>query len=118
MRESNPMTLEPETLALLAGLPGEDLVIRGLEDLGRGESASIEALLVLMAKPRMMAGGFPRLEELTGPPTPDLELRLYRRLGEVGDENPYGTYNSLKTRLSSFLSALEARGHREREANR
>ena len=102
-----------ETISQLAGLPGEDLILRGLEDLGRGESGSIEALLVLMAMPRMVEGGFPWLEERNGAPPLDLELRLYRRLSECGEEDSYGAYNSLKARLSSFLSALELRRNRE-----
>jgi hypothetical protein len=65
----------------------------------------------------MMPCGFSWLEELAGPSPPDIELRLYSRLGEAGNEDPYGTYNSLKATISSFLSALEVREKRERAAN-
>lgn len=116
MRQPNHMSLVRHSPDLLAGLPGADLVARGLEDLGRGETESIEALLVLMAAPRMRPCGFPWLKE-PADPSPELELRLYRRLGESGDEAPYGTYNSLRATLSSFLSALEVRANRDGAAD-
>jgi hypothetical protein len=87
----------------LLALPGGDLVMQGLEDLGSGRNESVEALLVQIARPRLTAAGLvvPGLER------EDAELALYRRLSLDGDEDPYARYNSLLRRIVSCAAALE-----------
>jgi hypothetical protein len=86
-------------------LPGADLVQRGLDDAAAGQE-SIEALLVEIAAPRLHALGLPVPDSLNGK---DSELRLYARLGLSGALDPYGEYNALLRRLTSFVHALERR---------
>jgi hypothetical protein len=93
----------------LAGLPGADLVLRGLEDLARGE-ATPEAALIEVARTRLRALGVPAPE--AGEAGADAELRLYERLGaRHPDRDPYVLYCAWLDQLASFLSALG----RERE---
>ncbi len=88
-----------------AGLPGEELVLKGLSDLRAGRE-SIESLLVQI--------GWPRLSEL-GAPLPETELNadpertLYRTLGELHGNEAHSKYNSLVRELVSFERALERR---------
>lgn len=92
----------------LHALPGGDIVMRGLQDLARGASDTVEALLVQIARPRLLAAGV----EVPGPAREDAELALYRRLAEDGTADPYATYNSLLRRLVSCAAALEHDLHR------
>ena len=86
----------------LAGLPGEELVRKGLLDLDAGE-VTVEACLVSIASPRLRRTGFlPTKTKLV----PDAELTLYGLLGKTEDD-PYGRYNSLLRRLVSFEHALD-----------
>lgn len=82
-----------------AGLPGEELVVEGLADLGRGE-LTVAALLVAI--------GAPRLREL-GHPVPDVpdrpELRLYALLAQEHGDAAHSRYNALVRRLVSFERA-------------
>lgn len=89
----------------LDDLPGADLVQRGLDDAAAGRE-SVEALLVEIAAPRLRELG------LAAPDSPDgadAELRLYAQLGQNGGADPYGEYNALLRRLTSFIHALEHR---------
>ena len=90
------------TLDQLAGLPGEELVRKGLIDLDAGE-VTVEACLVSIASPRLRRCGFLPVET---PLVPDAELTLYALLGKT-EEDPYGRCNSLLRRLVSFEHALD-----------
>jgi hypothetical protein len=85
----------------LERLPGGDLVAKGLEDLARGQ-ATIEALLVSVAAPRLRAAGLPVAKEL-----PRAEHRLYEELARPDPDSAHSRYNALLRRLTSFESALE-----------
>ena len=92
------------TLAIdqLTGLPGEELVRKGLVDLKAGE-VTIEACLASIAGPRL------RQRELLANDAvlvPEAELTLYQLLGKT-EEDPYSRYNSLLRRLVSFEHALD-----------
>jgi hypothetical protein len=86
----------------LMGLPGEELVRKGLADLGSGKVTE-EACLVSMASPRLRDCG---LLSADASLVADAELTLYRLLGEHA-EDPYSSYNSLVRRLVSFEHALD-----------
>jgi hypothetical protein len=92
------------TLALdqLSGLPGEELVRKGLTDLGSGRVTE-EACLVSMASPRLRDCGLLAAETSL---VADAEMTLYRLLGQH-EEDPYSSYNSLVRRLISFEHALD-----------
>jgi len=86
----------------LAGLPGEELVRKGLVDLNAGELTA-EACLVSIASPRLRQRGL-----LSGGAAlvPDAELVLYQLLGKA-EGDAYSRYNSLLRRLVSFEHALD-----------
>jgi len=92
------------TLALdqLSGLPGEELVRKGLTDLGSGRVTE-EACLVSMASPRLRDCGLLAAETSL---VADAEMTLYRLLGQHA-EDPHSSYNSLVRRLISFEHALD-----------
>ena len=82
------------------GLPGGDLVAKGLDDLGEG-TESMEALLVSI--------GAPRLEHLgidVPAPLDDPEHRLYRMLAAGDPDSAHGRYNALIRELVSFERAF------------
>lgn len=88
----------------LEDLPGAELILPGLEDLHRGRSETVGALLVAIASIRLTEAGidFPRSHLVSQP-----ELTLYGRLqGERDDAYHY--YNALLGSLNSFCNALEA----------
>lgn len=87
-------------------LPGADLVLGGIADVERGETTTIASLLVQIAAPRLRRVGLP-IPKFDGPQ--DAEQRLYERIGQSGALDPYGEYNALLRRLSSFAQALERR---------
>lgn len=91
----------------LAGLPGSDLVVRGIEDLASGRTTA-EAALVEIARTRL------RALDLPVPPAPqaatDAALRLYALLGaRHPDRDPYVLYGAWLEQLASFLSAAGQR---------
>jgi hypothetical protein len=88
----------------LSGLPGGDLVARGLEDLASA-SETVEALLVSIADSRLRDAGIPVVA-----PLPDAEHRLYERLAREDPDSAHSRYNALLRRLTSFESALECVG--------
>jgi hypothetical protein len=87
----------------LRALPGGDIVMQGLRDLAAGTTDSIEALLVNIARPRLLAAGL----EIPGTARENSELALYSRLSAAGAEDPYAAYNSLLRRVVSCAAALE-----------
>lgn len=91
------MTINPR-------LPGADLVAAGLRDL-EAQGVTIEALLVLIASPRLTAAGIQVPESTIDPAVAGLEL--YRLLGEEYGTEAHSRYNVLIQRLVSFECALE-----------
>ena len=97
---------------LIAGLPGEDLVRRGLADYRAGR-CSAESYLVQIARPRFEFCGLLPPENLAA--TTELELELYRLLRqESGDA--YSRYNALLRELISFEMALDRRVREAKQA--
>jgi hypothetical protein len=86
-------------------LPGEDLVEKGLRDLGRGEETG-EALLVSIGAPRLRAAGV----EVPQNTFPDAERRLYELLAAEDQDSAHSRYNALVRRLVSFEDAVECVG--------
>lgn len=84
-------------------LPGADLILTGLEDLDRGETHTIESLLVAIAATRLTQAGLdvPKVHLPFEP-----ELTLYARLQDERDD-AYLYYNALLNSLNSFCNALE-----------
>lgn len=90
------------------GLPGAELIERGLCDLAEGRE-SPEALLVLVGAPRLRQLGF----EVAEPPAawlapsedPSPEHRLYALLADVDSDSAHSRYNALIRTLVSFERA-------------
>ena len=82
-------------------LPGGDLVAKGLGDL-EARLVTVEALLVSIAAPRLVAAGLAVTRPLA-----DAEHRLYEKLAESHPDSAHSRYNALLRRLTSFESALE-----------
>jgi hypothetical protein len=90
---------------LIAGLPGEHLIRKGLADLQSGNWTP-PACLVAVARTRLSRAGL--VSQATAAPAIDPELQLYRLLRqEPGDA--YSRYNALLRELTSFESALDHR---------
>ena len=86
----------------LSSLPGADLVLKGLQDLDRGEE-SVHALLVLIGAPKLRSLGVAvPIREHAVPP----EHRLYAQLGAQDADSAHSRYNALVGRLVSFERAL------------
>jgi hypothetical protein len=83
------------------GLPGADLVEKGLADLGRGEETA-EALLVSVGAPRLERLGF-----VVPSPVAMPEHRLYELLSREDPDAAHSRYNALVRRLVSFERAAE-----------
>jgi hypothetical protein len=82
-----------------SGLPGEELVRKGLSDLKQcGES--LEALLVSIGAPRLKAFGY-----RVPPSFPAPEHRLYGLLAAEDSDSAHSRYNALVRRLVSFERA-------------
>ena len=91
------------------GLPGAELVAKGLEALHRGQP-TLEALLVLVGAPRLRWAGVdvpdaPKSwgEVLANGP----ELALYGKVAASCGRDAHSQYNALIRRLVSFERALE-----------
>jgi len=99
------MKLDDLMDALLTGLPGEDLVRRGLADF-QSNRCTVPACLVHIARPRLMQSGLLPQDGFYAMIEP--EIQLYRLLKqEKGDA--YSRYNSLLRELISFEMALDHR---------
>jgi hypothetical protein len=83
------------------GLPGGDLVEKGLEDLERGIE-SIPALLVSIGAPRLRRMGLRVPRAIERP-----EHRLYSRLAAESSDAAHSRFNALVRRLVSFERAAE-----------
>ena len=87
----------------LSGLPGGDLVEKGLRDLSEGHQTR-EALLVAIGAPRLRQLGFD-VATLDSP-----EHRLYELLARDDPDDAHARYNALIRRLVSFERAAECVG--------
>lgn len=83
----------------LSSYPGGDLVSKGLADLSSG-ARSEEALLVLIARPRLIRLGFDVPARPT--PTEPFEHQLFTALEERVPRRAHFEYNSLIHRVVSF----------------
>ncbi len=93
---------------LPAGLPAEELIAKGIADLGHG-TVSVEALLVSIGAQRLTDLGLTLPEPLESP-----EHRLYERLHEEEPDSAHGRYNAYVRRLVSFERAAECASNRLR----
>lgn len=86
-------------MADLKGLPGTDLVRRGLADLDVGRE-SAEALLVSVGAPRLESVGIKVAGPIASP-----EHKLYALLAREKGNAAHSAYNALIRRLVSFERA-------------
>jgi len=94
------MPPSPYNDAVEHGLPGEDLVARGIADLASGVDSEA-ALLVSIGAPRLRQLGVQLPQALDDP-----EHRLYARLSREGSDAAHSRYNALLRRLVSYERAL------------
>lgn len=87
-----------------SGLPGAELVQRGLQDLA-AKNYSEEALLVLIASPQLRARGIV-IEDPVEVPKPR-EHQLYMLLELRLGRGAHSYYNSLIRRIVSFAQAMK-----------
>jgi hypothetical protein len=88
-----------------SGLPGAELIERGLADLGAGTDSEA-ALLVAIGAPRLRRLGL----VLPAHSIPRPEHRLYERLARSDPDSAHSRYNALLRRLVSFERAAECAG--------
>jgi hypothetical protein len=81
------------------GLPGGELVDRGLADLAAGVT-SAESLLVSLAAPRLRREGVP-----VGEVEADPNERLYELIARTEGDLAHARYNALRRRVVSFADA-------------
>jgi hypothetical protein len=86
---------------LSGGLPGADLVRKGLSDLSAGQRTP-EALLVAIGRPRLLRLGLDVPHRYERP-----ELLLYELLAADDPGGAHSRYNALIRRLVSFERAAE-----------
>jgi len=89
-------------LLAMSGLPGEELVRKGVVDLEQGIE-SVEALLVSIGAPRLERLGYRITSPIESP-----ELRLYELLAKEDSNSAHSRYNALVRRLVSFERAAES----------
>jgi len=89
-------------LLAMSGLPGEELVRKGVVDLEQGIE-SVEALLVSIGAPRLERLGY----RITSP-IESFELRLYELFAKDDSNSAHSRYNALVRRLVSFERAAES----------
>ena len=82
-------------------LPGNDLIVTGVEDLLH-QRQTIPALLVAIGAPKLRSLGVEVPEDL--PSTP--EHRLYDLLSDSDPDSAHSKYNALIRRLVSFERAM------------
>ena len=99
-----------ERIADAGALPAQELIAAGVRDLERGVQ-SVEALLVSIGAPRLVAAGFS-----VPSPLPDPEHRLYDLLARKYGDAAHSRYNALIRRLVSFERAATAAGARPARA--
>lgn len=82
-----------------SALPGQELIDRGLRDLGR-RAPTEAALLVSVGAPRLRQLGYPVPD-----PFPDPEQALFTLLAGEDPASAHSRYNALVRRLVSFERA-------------
>jgi hypothetical protein len=82
------------------GLPGGDLVDRGLDDMAAGRETN-ESLLVALAAPRLRREGVP----VPAVPWRDPDHRLYRRLEASEGDLAHARFLALVRQVVSFSDA-------------
>ena len=82
-------------------LPGNDLIVTGVEDL-LNRRQTIAALLVAIGAPKLRSVGVDVPEHLPSNP----EHRLYDLLSESEPDSAHSKYNALIRRLVSFERAM------------
>jgi len=85
----------------MTSLPGNDLIISGINDL-REQRETIPALLVAIGAPKLQSLGVKVPENLPSNP----EHRLYDLLAAIEPDSAHSKYNSFIRRLVSFERAL------------
>ena len=85
-------------------LPGNDLIVTGVEDL-RHQRETIAALLVAIGAPKLRSLGLEVPEDVPSNP----EHRLYDLLSDSESDSAHSKYNALIRRLVSFERAFAAR---------
>jgi hypothetical protein len=86
------------------GLPGEEIISKGLHDFAAGVP-SIESLLLQIGEPRLQREGI----RFDRPVDPDADYKLYELLGKAHGNEAHSQYNAWVRRLVSFERALEHR---------
>lgn len=86
----------------LQSLPGHEMIVKGLADLGSGRETT-EALLVAIGAERLRRAGIDVRGELPSNP----EHRLYERLAAEDSDSAHSRYNALIRQLVSFERAAE-----------
>jgi hypothetical protein len=104
---SNPEK-DSQILSMIRGLPGEDLISKGIEDLQSNQPQTIEALLMRIASKRLTQAGLAVFQSVK-PSDQTAESLLYQRLSERDPQTAYRDYQSQKRRLDSFIRCLETR---------
>jgi hypothetical protein len=84
-----------------SALPGEDLILAGIDDLRRGDE-SVPALLVSIGASRLERVGYRVPTPISSP-----ELKLYDVLAREDPDAAHSRYNALLSRLVSFERAAE-----------
>ena len=87
----------------MSSLPGNDLILTGIEDL-RANRETIPALLVSIGAPKLRSLGLEVPENLPSNP----EHRLYDLLSASESDSAHSRYNALIRKLVSFERALAA----------
>jgi hypothetical protein len=85
----------------MSSLPGNDLIVTGIEDL-QSNRETIPALLVAIGAPKLRSLGLEVPENL--PPNP--EHRLYDLLAASESDSAHSRYNALIRKLVSFERAF------------
>jgi hypothetical protein len=83
-------------------LPGNDLIVAGIEDL-QSRRETIAALLVAIGAPKLRSLGLEVPQNLPSNP----EHRLYDLLSATDPDSAHSKYNALIRKLISFERALQ-----------
>ena len=85
----------------MTSLPGNDLIVAGVEDL-QNQKQTIAALLVAIGAPKLRSLGLELPDDLPTNP----EHRLYDLLAVTDSDSAHSRYNALIRRLVSFERAM------------
>jgi hypothetical protein len=105
--KNNPQ-IDSQIDSMIRGLPGEDLIRKGIQDLQSNQTQTSEALLMRIASKRLTQAGLAVFQSIK-PSDQTAESLLYQRLVENSPQTAYRDYQSQKRRLDSFIRCLETR---------